>query len=217
MIRLPKKLLRLLPLCLLALSAFGCDSWSGVDITDSSQLKKLAQEIKKHLPPDALVAEVSLYYADQREPNIMGSAYVVYKTPPPAGAAEAAPQALRLLLDGRIRADKTSLKKDYDAPWQSFEKYDLERIPEVLALAGPHLEEWDFIHAGVRDFALCLDGDPPGPVYLFTVDGRPKSSPLTTVGRYSGIYYHEMYCFLASDGKFEVTVNPVLKKKRGGM
>lgn len=205
---------------LLILSLTSCDKWAGVNITKRSQMEKFQKKIKDFISPEIKVTEIQFSYADQRIPDVMGSVAITYFDP--KDATQLKMRSIDLsenLKDWKILSDKKLKRKVSNKHISSISisDYNFLVIVDLINKATPELISRNLKNVGVRQFSIEFEGEPAQPVYQFTIDGRPEGSPITTVGRYSGIYYHEVQFTINSTGDWIINVDNKLKKKRGGL
>ena len=196
-----------------------CNKWLGVDITSKSQMTGFREKIKDYIPSDARIHEVDFYYADERSPNVMGSVTIVYAD---------SQKVRRMMIDLSETASKWKIlkneedKKTVNEDSVKFNQgiliaeYDFSVIPEIIEQAIDSLNSKDLKYAGTKDFSILFENDSQQPVYHFTLDGQPKGSPITTKGRFPGIYCHEVYFDINSKGNRNMKINDEIKVKRGG-
>jgi hypothetical protein len=209
-----------------ALLLISCDKWMGINITSKSQLSRLQEKIKDYIPPDAHTYEIDFYYADQRSPNIMGSVTIFYTDPKKADLQKKVMIDLaenisewKILEDEAVNEmNGKTVKKDSGEYISgiSIMEYDFSVIPAIIDKAINIMKSKDMKYAGTKEFTVLFEDNSVQPVYQFTLNGQPEGSPITTKGRYAGIYYHEVYFVISKKGDWDVKVDEELKVKRGG-
>lgn len=203
---------------LLSLIVVSCDSLAGVNITEKSQMEKLYAELADLLDKDALVSEITFSSADDRVKDVMGAAVINYTNP----ADKETPLSMVVNLESRTVSKDESVKKKKAQKNNAtygilLQNIDLSGIPEIINNAADSLRTHDMSYAGVRQFSVIFEDGDNQPIYRFTLDGQPNGSGITTKGRFSAIYYHEVYFTLGTDGKLTVKVDDKLKTKRSGI
>ncbi|MDR3340845.1 MAG: hypothetical protein LBT25_12300 [Candidatus Symbiothrix sp.] len=196
---------------LFSLLLLSCDSWLGVNITQKSQLMKLQTKIKGHFKQGTLINEIRFVSADQRSLSVMGSILISYTHPGENGQK-------RIILD--LSTWETMKNEEIANSVKSgisIDDYDFSKIATICKQAISKIDSLNMKYAGIEQFVIRFSADRKQPLYEFTMDGRPKGSPVTTKGRYAGIYYHEINFVFEPPGDMKITINDKLKVKRGGL
>ena len=200
---------------LLSAVSLSCDSLLGIDITKKPQMEKFWKKSMESLPQGASVHEINFRSADQRSKGIMGVANIIYTNDNEAQLRQIAINlsSWSVLRDGKL---KLSLKETCDGVSSDFMmNYDFGELSDLCRSAIDMLKEHKMKYAGIEYFTVLFCNEVAR--YEFVVDGRPEKTPITTKGRYSGVYYHEVYFSADYDKQLNMDIRRDLKIKREGI
>lgn len=197
-------------LIILTFIFLSCDSWLGISITDEADIKKFHKEMIKLLGDKNLINEVVLLSAD-RSLNIMGTALVTYS---PSENSEQKNITIDLSTWKILKEETIKTKNDYQKP-TSINDYDFSKIPDICQQAINKTDSLGLEYAGIEQF-IIRTSDNNTQAFEFILDGRLKNSPITSKGRYSGIYYHKVYFTIDKNDEWKIKVDEKINTKRGG-
>jgi len=195
-----------------------CDSLVGVNITEKSQMERLQEELGVLLNKDARIYEISFTSADERVRDVMGTAVINYTIP----TDKETKRSMIVNLESRTISRDEPVKErkgqtDYTVQGTLLQNINLSDIPVIITEATKLLESHYMSFAGVRQFSILCEGENNQLSYHFTIDGQPNGSGITSKGRFSAIYYYEVYFTSGTDGNIAIKIDDQLKTKRSGI
>ena len=195
-----------------------CDSWVGINMTNSSHIAKFQENIKKIVSSDMNVTEINFLRANIGLTNVMGCVNIFYVDSNDVGRRKYMSVDLSTweILKVKDVTPSRGITNSYNADGILLDEFDFSSIPDILSKVKTMVENEGFEYKGISSFSIKFNNNPDLISYKFSVFGKSPNRDcyMKVVGKRTS----RKYCYCSeiefySDYKANITIGKIGKMR----